>query len=57
MHDFWATDVLRVDAALVIDTWSFRAVRGWLGEPRTRLVVWVLRLVVLAIAARWVGVL
>jgi len=57
MHDFWATDVLRVYALVVVGTWGCRALTAVLGEPRTRVRAWALRCVLLAFLARWVGVL
>ncbi len=56
MEGFWATEVIRIYAMLLVGTWGVRAASAWFGEPSTRGRAWALRLVVFAITARWLGV-
>ena len=57
MQDFWATEVLRVWAAGLLALWGSRVLRAAFDEPVTRLGAWATRLVLVAVAARCVGLL
>jgi hypothetical protein len=56
MHEFWATQVLRVWAAALLTLWGCRVLRAVFDEPATRLGAWAARLVLAALAARCMGV-
>jgi hypothetical protein len=57
MHEFWATEVLRVWAAALLALWGWRVLRAVFDEPATRLGAWAARLALVALAARCTGVL
>ena len=57
MHEFWATEVLRVWATVLLALWGSRLWRAVFDEPATRLGAWAARLAVVALAARCMGVL
>jgi hypothetical protein len=57
MHEFWATEVLRVWAAVLLAVWGWRLLRAVFDEPATRLGAWATRLAVVALAARCMGLM
>jgi hypothetical protein len=57
MHEFWATEVLRVWATVLLTLWGLRLLRAVFDEPATRLGAWALRIVLLVVVANWMGVL
>jgi hypothetical protein len=57
MHEFWATEVLRVWATALLALWGWRVVRAVFDEPATPLGAWAARLAVVALAARCVGLM
>jgi hypothetical protein len=56
MHEFWATEVLRIWATALVALWGSRLLRAVVYEPATRLGAWTASLALVVLAARWMGV-